>query len=868
MEVVYSCDFPRKPRAAYCPAVPLACAWSCRNLVAFTSERRGPHGDIGEHTSYPIHIMDPEHPWDVCTVRSGHSDVITCLEWDQSGARLLSADAGGRVRCWATPEHLLNGWEAVGEGGPDGEPLLALAWLHNGIKLDLHVEKVGAMSFGEKFSRARFHPSLAAFGGRAGDGWVGVSASGLARVWLLRPGGALLSAVRPLSRPRARVAAADAAFTPAGHVVVATSDGSSSSPIHFYRLTLSVVSEKCRVETELLPSLFLRCSSDPSRRDKYPAVSHLRFVTRENSEQVVVCVSSAQGSVVECWSLRKEGLPLNKLFQQIPSLGDKQPSVQKWRILSTTSDLERVSSVALPRLPISLSSADMKLAGDTKFFPGLGLVLAFCDGSVHVLHRLTLQKLCAFSPMGGGGGGGAGGGGVGGVGGMSRGGPGVGGGVGGGSEEPPMKRGRGAGPHQAAHFSAVALSPSCCALLAVENSGKVSVSRVSPWLGHPLEAGAALRNLLFLLEYGLVTGHDAWDVLLHVQPGTAAPLADRLAEEYARQAQPLQQALQTRVLALRAWLYRLSPGTAVRSADLHTRLLLHAVSCTLKSLLRPTLLHTPDRGPGDRLAEICSKNTDTDIDKVMLNLKTEEFVLDTLLLQSLQQLIQWVADFTLYLLASLPNQGSISRPGVSFLRDGPALAMLRELLVVVRIWGLMNHACLPVFTATSDTQDSLSLLFKLLTKLWLCCRDEGHGLEPDDGLLDECCLLPSHLVLPSADWLPSPDGVSGRLPPGKPPSRVAFGRGIAYAGQPGPVPVHTHVLARSPGHQKLDNLRRVNLGVNPTEDIKVCTRCGCITMLRSLSKAQAAGPFKCWEQRWVRSCLCGGLWRRVPPFVP
>lgn len=45
-----------------------------------------------------------------------------------------------------------------------------------------------------------------------------------------------------------------------------------------------------------------------------------------------------------------------------------------------------------------------------------------------------------------------------------------------------------------------------------------------------------------------------------------------------------------------------------------------------------------------------------DIDKVMINLKTEEFVLEMTTLQSLQQLIQWVGDFVLYLLASLPNQ--------------------------------------------------------------------------------------------------------------------------------------------------------------------------------------------------------------------
>lgn len=56
--------------------------------------------------------------------------------------------------------------------------------------------------------------------------------------------------------------------------------------------------------------------------------------------------------------------------------------------------------------------------------------------------------------------------------------------------------------------------------------------------------------------------------------------------------------------------------------------------------------------------------------------------------------------------------------------------MLRELMVVIRIWGLLKPSCLPVYTATSDTQDSMSLLFRLLTKLWICCEPRILVLSP------------------------------------------------------------------------------------------------------------------------------------------
>lgn len=46
--------------------------------------------------------------------------------------------------------------------------------------------------------------------------------------------------------------------------------------------------------------------------------------------------------------------------------------ILKWRILSATNDLDRVSAVALPKLPISLTNTDLKVASDTQFYPGLG----------------------------------------------------------------------------------------------------------------------------------------------------------------------------------------------------------------------------------------------------------------------------------------------------------------------------------------------------------------------------------------------------------------------------------------------------------------------------------------------------------------
>lgn len=54
-------------------------------------------------------------------------------------------------------------------------------------------------------------------------------------------------------------------------------------------------------------------------------------------------------------------------------------------------------------------------------------------------------------------------------------------------------------------------------------------------------------------------------------------------------------------------------------------------------------------------------------------------------------------------------------------------------------------------------------------------RDEGSASDPDEGLVDECCLLPSQLLVPNLDWLPASDGLVSRLQP-KQPLRLRFGR--------------------------------------------------------------------------------------------
>lgn len=68
-------------------------------------------------------------------------------------------------------------------------------------------------------------------------------------------------------------------------------------------------------------------------------------------------------------------------------------------------------------------------------------------------------------------------------------------------------------------------------------------------------------------------------------------------------------------------------------------------------------------------------------------------------------------------------------------KDIVALNSIRELLVVMRMWGLVRAQCLPVFSRSAENLDVLATLYKLLTRLTL------NPNEPDELLLGEFAMV-------------------------------------------------------------------------------------------------------------------------------
>lgn len=220
----------------------------------------------------------------------------------------------------------------------------------------------------------------------------------------------------------------------------------------------------------------------------------------------------------------------------------------------------------------------------------------------------------------------------------------------------------------------------------------------------------------------------------------------------------------------------------------------------------------------------------------------------------MQQLIQWVADLALNLLVRLPEQRMQMKPsGYELVKDHKALNMLRELLVIIRIWGLLRPSCLPVFVRSADNIDVLGLLFQLLSKL-VQPSGETQQQQVDDQLVDDCCLLPNQIMIPQVHQANSITAIATPIL-----FYQSFPLQLEYDTEPDLTftPELNPVEGCIQSGQIVDAVRHVYLGKKPLL-IKQCTRCGAKSQIQNTTRTAA---IRAWEQRWAKGCPCGGTWR-------
>ncbi|XP_055948593.1 mediator of RNA polymerase II transcription subunit 16-like [Argiope bruennichi] len=788
---------------------------SSRNTVAFTSNT-DLHDGTAKISKVHVYVADLNMPWEAYEVLS-HGEDITCLEWDISATKLLIADAVGGIQVWGMKDFLLNEWAQITTTAFE-EYILAAAWFHNGKKIALNMEKKDNPLYLEKYSFIRFNPSLKQFGSKPSEGLIAITTTGMVFVLILQSDGNIITAAELLGQFRSKIKVTDLCYAKSGDFLIVTTDGLVQSSVHCYRVGLKVIQDECIITCEPFSSFFLNSHATCLAGDKqiYSKVTHLKFLLREAADAVVITASGPSGSVVELWELREKPVTFNKIFSN-PSL-ERQPKTVVWQHHTSATTNSGVVAMATPRLSIYDANP-----------PPSYILVAYKDNSIKCFYRESLQLACNIS-----------------VNTRTH------------HRDEHTMYSHQQGSKNYLHGAAISdmqLSWTGCTLVAIDSLSQLFLYRLCPVtdIGGPMTTSYALT----VLEYCLMTGTDWWDVVLSLRPGWIESICEKFTESFNRQPAAAQQGWISRYLSIKGSLYRCLSNGLAKAGDCHALIMLNAISAAMKSLLRPRDLSSQDKGPAENLTAILnSKGTEAvyQMDKVLLHLESKEFTVEPPILQSLQHLTQWVADCALYLLATLPYQSPNHNryPGGGLVADPKALNTLRELLVIIRIWSLLNESCLPVFTKMAENLDVLSLLFKLLTKTLL-----AHGSEPDDSLLDECSLLPNQVLIPIIELGTQAFGVA---------SPALFMNSLPlqfeYYSQPEFLKYNSKVPTIEgtiPQNHKSDIVRHVSLGRNPTH-VRQCTRCYSSSMLKAGARSAAT---RAWDQRWLRCCPCGGQWKFV-----
>lgn len=787
---------------------------------------------------YVIDLNLPYFPNLVATL----SENVTVLEWDEKGTKLLVGDKVGNIQVWSMCDFLISEWQLIYSKCFSGDSILAGAWFHKGHRWMINYEKKDSnVSLQEKFSYTKITPSVHQLGKKHTDGYLCITSSGFVFAHLFYSDSKIITGFDFLGKIRARIEKVDIGYMKNGSFLIVTSNGNAKVPLTCYTVNVTVdccqeKQPKVNLNCQQFASFLLKCntSSFSSANDTYPTITHLKFIVKETPDAIVVSASGKSGSFIELWELCEKPVILhncitNLLQQQNKTIDVKPCATVGWKFSTSTATTSQVSAITTPRSCIFDTAQALSY-----------IIVAFQDNTVMCFYRENLQMLSSLNL----------------------------------AKALLTKKTAVYNGHldntspsrslaltsKLSILRSLQLSWSTCSMVAVDSCSQIHLFRLSP-ITEPC-ASISLNYAQLMLEYSLMSGNDYWDILISIKPTFVDTLCDKITEAFiTRQSLPMQQKWLDSVLELKAALHRCVNTNVSKTGDYYTIKMLNSISETVKRLIRAREF-LENEGPSEKLSNLIQiKPVDVQlqsIDKILLKLDSKDFYVEGIYQHSFKQLLQWVTDLSLNILASIPqlfhpNQSRI--PGVGLIFDQKSLNTLRELLVIIRFWGLINSTCLPSIQKLQENLDVIALIFKLLSKI-VASNSEKF----DESLVDECCLLPNQVNIPQMDLCPKSIGVASPiLYINTTPLIFDYGTEPSFTRYN----VKVHIIDGAiniNGNRKVDIVRYIVLGNidDTSSNIRSCTRCNSVSLRKTPLRSFAV---RAWELQWNKKCFCGGLWR-------
>lgn len=869
---------------------------SSKGLIAFTSSYclNQPRPTS---TSYHVYVADINQPYQAYLLVDSEYD-FTILEWDPSGTKLLICDVRGCATIYTSKEYLISDWKPYFQKVFAAETFITAAWYHAGIVSTINVANQNLkipsnhLEYSEKIQPNKYGASLRLFGGKSAEGCILVSRTGLVCCLTLINDGTVDVVSESLAPLRLRLEVADICTSKDGSFVVGTSAGTINSTISFFQINLSLrnltlddvdpysaqdakkVQMVCKQFYSFHLNVMTQILSERDSSSTFERVAHVKFITKDCPDDVLVEVCGKNLSLIELWELEprkrspvhsvilemqsSESKPLNNIASKPEENGNHSTNnntdhLKEWSFKGNYINDKDLVTIHTPRFRLFGQNTQPNV-----------ILLAYRDCTVSCLRKEDLQPIfetldfscnnnsfvynssnCRID---------------------------------GDSTNSPYKnfnlqRGTNGKPPygksggkktRPIYITDLQLTCNQAAFVAIDTMSQLHVAKL-PTLMPCQDIKDQETYLQYLLEYCLVTGNDWWDVLICAGADSVRPICDKFFEAYEKQPNYVRKQYYNRQLMIRASLLRCLNNipSLCKAADCHTMIMLSSISNTLKSMLR-----SQDQDcPSENLMSFFKANANNPnfylYNNVITKINEKDFHIEVNLIQFLQPLTQWIVDLAIYLIASAPQiiRQDLQLPSAGLAKDQEALESIRELLFIIKVWSTQNESGLPIVYKLNDQIDILGSLFKLIS----ISANNLVNNSTDPTFIEDCIRLSNSISIPQFSFALKAQGVASALLFKSKETTTDYITMEYFKSPTMPVLVPLPKLEAAinmTGNRKIDIVRNISLGAHPVANLRHCTRCDAVSLTKP-----AFPTTRTWEQRWISSCVCGGSWAQSGPFV-
>jgi len=849
---------------------------STRGLIAFTSSfcinQPRPNS-----SSYHVYVADVNLPYQPYLLVDSEYE-FTILEWDPSGSKLLVCDVRGCATIYTSKDYLISDWKPYFKQVFAAETFVTAAWYHPGIITTINIANQNLknpsnhLEYSDKIQRTKHGPSLRLFGGKSAEGCILISRTGLVCCLTLIADGSVDVISESLGPLRLKIEVADICHNKDGSFIVGTSAGAINSTISFYQIDLSTksltfdevdlfvgfegrrVSVTCKQFYSFHLNIMSQILSERENSSAFEQVAHIKFVTKNSPDEVLVEVRGQNLSLIELWELEpKKKVPIHCALLDLKSSEDVKPTLNNiGKVDNNGSQVETNSkewifkgNYITDKDLITIQTPRFKLFGSNR---QLGLILlAYKDFSICCMRKEDLQPIFDSLDL---------------------------------SCPIPLRNGRNDSADNSPYkmyqnrqnnikntgkqacekksrpmfITDIQLSSNQTTLVAIDSMSQLHAIRLPPLITCQDEKDQE-TYIQYIMEYCLITGNDWWDAMVCAKPDSIESICDKFHDAYERQPKHMQRKYFNRQLMIRASLYRClntSPSLC-KSSDCHTMIMLNSISSTLKSVLRSQDQDSPSEHLASFLRTQGAQPNFFNCNNVISKINEKEFYVEISLIQCLQPLSQWITDLAIFLVTSLPQRTKYRSilPGAGLAQNKEALETVRELLIIIKIWSVQNEASAPVVYKLNDQIDLLESLFRLIS-----ISHATIGNEPEESFIEECVQLANNIAVSRFAFFLAPIGVASPLL-----HRQLDGSHLIleYFKTPS-LPELTNLpkvegSIDMNGVRRIDIVRNISLGAHLVANLRHCTRCRSVSLIKPSFQTTRS-----WEQRWISSCVCGGSW--------